>query len=85
MTRKEPNLKNHESGNETPIANHTPPNRERIKHLLIGSRRSVKATINTLHVNGYAETREWSKPQAAGVLGEPGEVISVLIRSFRLE
>lgn len=59
--------------------------RERIKHLLIGSRATVKATINTLHVKGYAEVREWSKPQSAGVLGEPGEVISVLIRHITPE
>lgn len=56
------------------------PGRERIKHLLIGSRRTVKATINALHVKGYAEVREWSKLQPAGILGEPGEVVSVLIR-----
>lgn len=54
--------------------------RERIKHLLIGSKRTVKATINALHIKGYAEVREWSKLQPAGVLGEPGEVVSVLIR-----
>lgn len=54
--------------------------RERIKHLLIGSPRVVTRTIYSLHVLGYAEVREWSKPQSAGVLGEPGEVISVLIR-----
>jgi hypothetical protein len=61
-------------------SNQSDSGRKRIKHLLIGSRKTVKATINTLHVLGYSETREWSKPQSAGVLGESGDVVSVLFR-----
>lgn len=68
------------SGNQATTSNQTDSRRERIKHLLIGSRKAVGATIKALHVKGYAEVREWSKPQSAGVLGEPGEVVSVLIR-----
>jgi hypothetical protein len=65
---------------DRPVTDRPDARRERIKHLLIGSRRVVKATIAALHTKGYAEVREWSKPQSAGVLGEPGEVVSVLIR-----
>jgi hypothetical protein len=61
-------------------SNQSESGRTRIKHLLIGSRETVRATINSLHVVGYSETREWSKPQSAGILGESGEVVSVLIR-----
>ena len=54
--------------------------RERIKHLLVGSPKVVKRTIQTLHVQGYAEANFWSKPVAAGNLGESGEVVSILLR-----
>lgn len=55
--------------------------RKRIKHLLIGDPALVRSTIQNLHVLGYAEVREWSKPvSAANSLGEPGEVVSILIR-----
>jgi hypothetical protein len=74
-----------DSGNQTTTSNQTDSRRERIKHLLIGSRKAVRATINVLHVKGYAEVREWSKFQSAGVLGEPGEVVSVLIRQVSPE
>lgn len=60
-------------------------NRERIKHLLIGSPKSVKRTIHSLHALGYAEVREFSKPISAGVLGENGQVVSVLIRQIQVE
>lgn len=73
-------LENIDCGNQAASRNQTDSQRERIKHLLVGSRKNVKATINTLHAKGYAEVREWSKLQSAGVMGEPGEVVSVLIR-----
>jgi hypothetical protein len=59
--------------------------RERIKHLLVGSPRVVKRTIQTLHVQGYAEANFWSKPVVANELGEPGEVVSVLLRYVAME
>lgn len=80
MPPKQSALENSDSSNETTTSNQTGSGKERIKHLLIGSRKTVRATINTLHVKGYCEVREWSKLQPAGVLGEPGEVISVMIR-----
>jgi len=55
--------------------------REQIKHLLVGSPKVVTRTIHSLHILGYAEVREWSRPiSAAGSLGEPGEVVSILIK-----
>jgi hypothetical protein len=61
------------------------PDKERVKHLLVGSPRVVKRTIQTLHVQGYAEASFWSKPVAANAIGEPGEVVSVLSRFVVLE
>ena len=54
--------------------------RERIKHVLIGSPRSVQGTINKLHLLDYVERHNWSKLVPAGELGESNEVMSVLIR-----
>jgi lipopolysaccharide biosynthesis regulator YciM len=55
--------------------------REKLKHLLVGKPAVVKQAIHRLHVSGYAEVREWSKPvSAANSLGEPGEVVSILTR-----
>jgi len=71
-----------EISHEAITVNQSNAHRERVKHFLIGSRKTVKSTINTLHIKGYAEVREWSKPQAAGFLGEPGDVVSVLIRQI---
>jgi hypothetical protein len=85
MTKKQPTLEDSDSGNEATTSNQTDSRRERIKHLLIGSRKTVKATINTLHIKGYSEVREWSKPQSAGVLGEPGDVVSILTRYIQSE
>ncbi len=59
--------------------------RKRIKHLLIGDPSLVRSTIHSLHILGYAEVREWSKLQPAGVLGDPGEAVSVLIRYIQAE
>jgi len=80
MTKKQPTLENIDANTQATISNQADSRREQIKHLLIGSKKAVRATISALHVKGYAEVREWSKLQSAGVLGEPGEVVSVLIR-----
>lgn len=68
------------SDSEINISNQSDSSRERIKHLLVGSPKVVTRTIQSLHVAGYAEVREWSKLQSAGELGKPGEVVSVLLR-----
>jgi hypothetical protein len=55
------------------------PHREPIKHLLIGSPKTVTSTIHYLQVIGYASVGEWSPllPTA-----NPGEVMSILIRQI---
>lgn len=55
----------------------TAPDREPIKHLLIGSPKAVKSTIHYLQVTGYADAAAWSPlvPTA-----NPGEVMSILTR-----
>jgi hypothetical protein len=54
-----------------------PSNRERLKHILIGSPELVRSTIHNLHVRGYAEVIAWSPLQPTA---NPGEVMSVLLR-----
>ena len=62
-----------------------PPERERLRHLVIGSPEGVRSTIHTLHVLGYAEQATWSQlvtiPES-GILITPeqGEVFSLLRR-----
>ena len=54
-----------------------PPNRECLKHILIGSPQVVRSTLHNLHVRGYAEVTAWSPLQPTT---NPGEVMSVLLR-----
>jgi DNA topoisomerase IA len=54
-----------------------PPNREQLKHLLIGSPKGIRSTIQNLQVRGYAETTQWSPLMPTE---KPGEVMSMLIR-----
>lgn len=55
--------------------------RDKLKHLLVGNPAVVKQAIHRLHRLGYAEVNTWSKPvSAANSLGEPGEVVSILIK-----
>lgn len=66
------------------------PERERLRHLVIGSPDGVRGAINHLHLLQYAEQREWSRlvtiPQE-GILITPeqGEVFSYLLRYRRLD
>lgn len=55
------------------------PDRESLRIMIIGSRRGVTRTIQTLHHLRFAEVREWSPllPTAT-----PGEVMSILTRSI---
>ncbi|WP_416235688.1 hypothetical protein [Nodularia sp. UHCC 0506] len=59
--------------------NNPSPKREPIKHLLIGSAKTVSSTIHYLQVIGYANVSDWSPllPTA-----NPGEVMSILIRQI---
>jgi hypothetical protein len=65
------------------------PERERLRHLVIGSPEGVRATINQLHVLHYADQATWSQlvtiPRS-GILITPeqGEVFSLLRRDRQL-
>jgi hypothetical protein len=58
------------------------PNREPLKHLLIGSRRTVTSTIHHLQVIGYADVGDWSEPIPTG---NAGEVMSILSRQILIK
>ena len=75
----------------SPIASSTqPPHREEVRHILIGPAPAVERTIRILHVMGYAEPNDWSRPislEADGAAAfialfgvRPGEVIRVLTK-----
>ncbi|MEA5503323.1 hypothetical protein VB735_09420 [Halotia wernerae UHCC 0503] len=70
-------------GENSPALNQSPqqpfPQREPIKHLLIGSPKAVTSTIHYLQVIGYASVGDWSPllPTA-----NPGEVMSILSRQL---
>ncbi len=55
----------------------SPPEREALRILVIGSRRGVTGTIQTLHRLRYAEVREWSPLMPTS---NPCEVMSILTR-----
>ncbi|HAA30794.1 MAG TPA: hypothetical protein DCE56_27730, partial [Cyanobacteria bacterium UBA8553] len=54
-----------------------PHNREKLRHILIGTPKVVRSAIHLLHVLGYAEATAWSPLQPTA---NPGEVISILVR-----
>ena len=58
------------------------PDRESLRILVIGSRRGVTNTIQTLHRLRFAEVREWS-PLLPGP--NSGEVMSILARYILLD
>ncbi|MBD2354804.1 hypothetical protein H6G41_09220 [Tolypothrix sp. FACHB-123] len=55
------------------------PEREKIKHTLIGSSQAVMATIRVLHQLGYADIGDWSPLLPTN---NSGEVMSILIRTI---
>ncbi len=63
------------------VVSPVPPNREPLKHLLIGSPKGVTSTIHTLHHVGYAEVGLWS-PLVP--YSNSGQVMSILIRYILL-
>jgi hypothetical protein len=63
-----------------PIISQT-PEPEKIKHILIGSKEAVIATIEALNQLGYANVRDWTPLLPTS---NPGEVTSVLVRSITL-
>ncbi|MEM8501905.1 MAG: hypothetical protein AAF716_01980 [Cyanobacteria bacterium P01_D01_bin.1] len=61
----------------------TPPiPREQVRHLLLGTPPSVKATIRLLHKLGYAEVNDWSRPISTG---RPSEVMAILTKRVNVE
>jgi|GEM_PF-427663 hypothetical protein len=71
------------------------PRREEVRHLLIGPAPAVERTIRILHLLGYAEPNDWSRPIPLGEGGaaalaalfgaQPGEVIRVLTKHLLME
>ena len=66
-----------------------PPEREPIRHLLIGSPTAVGLTIHRLHVLQYVDAGLWSPAIALTsnplVLSlNPGEIMRVLVQSMRI-
>ncbi|MEA5551854.1 hypothetical protein VB713_12955 [Anabaena cylindrica UHCC 0172] len=70
------------SANDTTVVKEQPSNREPLKHLLIGSRRTVTSTIHHLQVIGYADVGDWSEPIPTGNVGE---FMSILIRQILIK
>ncbi|MEL7314882.1 MAG: hypothetical protein AAFN08_08020 [Cyanobacteria bacterium J06559_3] len=65
------------------------PEREQLRHLIIGSPEGVRSTIHTLHVLNYAEHLRWSQlitiPTSGLVITpQQGEVMSFLLRHWQL-
>ena len=61
------------------------PQREPLRHLIMGSPAGVRSAIHQLHVLRYAEQREWSQlltipPDGIVLTPTQGEVMSYLIR-----
>ena len=61
------------------------PERDRLRHLIIGSPEGVRSAIHHLHVLNYAEQLAWSQLIAVPTTGltittQQGEVISLLRR-----
>ncbi|WP_245912085.1 hypothetical protein [Brunnivagina elsteri] len=59
------------------------PERETIKHTLIGSSRAVMGTIHVLHQLGYAQVGDWSPLVSSPT--HPGEVMSILVRNITVQ
>lgn len=64
--------------------------REPIRHILIGSPPGVQRTIYRLHMLGYAEVARWTHAIAIPdnqiiITPDKGEVMSLLVKSIRLE
>jgi hypothetical protein len=56
--------------------------REPLRHLLIGTAKAVMSTIHVLHQLGYADVSDWSPLMPTG---NPGEVMSILVRSILVQ
>ena len=66
------------------------PNREQLRHLVIGSPDGVRSAIHSLHVLNYADQALWSRiiavPQSGIVITpEQGAAFSYLLRYRQLD
>ena len=59
------------------------PERETIKHTLIGSSKAVMSTIQVLHQLGYAQVGDWSPLLPSPT--NPAEVMSILIGNIKVQ
>ncbi|MGJ3246464.1 MAG: hypothetical protein ACFE0I_10360 [Elainellaceae cyanobacterium] len=90
FTNPDPQLfENAEDLNLVPVANPPEPERERLRHLIIGSPDGVRSVINRLHVLQYAEQSTWSRlitiPEGGVVITpDQGAVLSYLLRYRQL-
>ena len=55
---------------------------KKVKHILIGSPKQVRHTINAIYALKYAYPDEWSTPEPTE---NPGEVMTTLIRYLYLD
>ena len=65
------------------------PERERLRHLIIGSPEGVRSAIKSLHKLNYAEQHLWSQlitvpPSGIVITPEQGAVFSYLVRDRQL-
>jgi len=71
------------NGSKTQIASvGASPGREPIKHMLIGTPKSVTSTQQALHRLGYVPIDEWSPFMPSP---NPGEVMSILVRHILVQ
>ncbi|MFO5492836.1 MAG: hypothetical protein ACLBM6_09910 [Cuspidothrix sp.] len=68
-------------GDTTPLKE-VIPDRESLKHIVVGSAKAVTSTIHNLQILGYAEVGDWSPLLPSG---NPGEVMSILIRQILIK
>ncbi|NEO50183.1 MAG: hypothetical protein F6K55_41315 [Moorea sp. SIO4A3] len=55
---------------------------KKVKHILIGSPKQVRHTINAIYALKYAYPDEWTTPEPTE---NPGEVMTTLIRYLYLD
>ncbi|GAX37118.1 hypothetical protein [Nodularia sp. NIES-3585] len=68
-----------DTASNNPSPENASTRREPIKHLLIGSPKTVSSTIHYLQVIGYASIGDWSPLLPTT---NPGEVMSILVRQI---
>lgn len=69
------------------LRNFPKEDKESVKLLVIGSKQAVQATVQALHMCGFAEVFEWTDFMPAPtperpLRGMPGELMKVLVKYF---